>query len=106
MDILPLQSVDLMYEIACGLRAFRFVNYDKSLRFSFYERLTKRLNYIIKELEAAEKYVGMEYMESVSYSIKLKEYFKIMKIFELSDENVTLINTLDDLEAKDNTYDQ
>lgn len=98
MDILPLQSVDLMYEIACGLRAFRFVNYDKSLRFSFYERLKKRMDYIICEIEEAEKYVGMEYMDVTPYSKRLREYLDIMKILELPEDKVTLINTLDDMD--------
>lgn len=106
MDLLPLQSVGLMYEIACGLKTFRIINYDKTLRFSFYERLEKRMDYIIEALEDAENYVGMEYMGVIPYSQKLREYFEFMKIFELPEDKAALINTLDQLESEDESFDE
>lgn len=106
MDLLPLQSIELIYEMACGIKTFGTLNNSKFLQYSFYERLTKRLNYIVDVLEKAEEYVGMQYMEGSTYSAKLKEYFKIMKIFELPAGKVALINTLDNIEQEQDHFEE
>lgn len=87
-NILPLESVDLMYTLAKNI-----VNYIQNNEWNLIgdgcsiRSLSGRLNHLIQNIQKIEEYYQCEVFPYQKYSEKLSEYLKIIDITSLSPES-------------------
>lgn len=103
IDILPLQSTDVIYHLAAKMPLFlkkkNKDQEDSGFKVDIVGSMYQRFNYIISELYKIEQYYGYSQMGYQSYADRLKEYMRIINLSTLSDKEYSIIDLKDEFDT-------